>query len=363
MKISAVIPAYNAESTIAETLDSILAQTCPMHEIIVVDDVSPDGTVSAIKKWHADHPDAPLILIEQSVNTGPAGARNSGIEAASGEWVAFLDSDDAWLPEKTAIQIGVVEENLETALVCGRTVPLTEKILKAENGKQKSDKGEPAEAASLEARRPRRASLLRHDGVPPPEEARSKTNPDPQSTVYSLQSNVCSLSLSDFIYHNPIATSTVMVKRDAVLGVGGFDTQFCGPEDYDLWMRIVATCKCVELDVPLTRYRTTVGSLSMDDRKFLPEVLRVLEKAFGPDGALADHPQWRRRAYAEQYSSASWMAYNRGANGVALRYLFRSWLYDVRRLHKERTDPFLRLKILYRYLFRVKPDVDMGVPS
>jgi hypothetical protein len=164
------------------------------------------------------------------------------------------------------------------------------------------------------------------------------------------------LSLAEFVAHNPIATSTVLVRRDVLLSLDGFDTQFCGPEDYDLWLRIVAEHKCLDLDVPLTRYRSTVGSLSMDERTFLPQVLRVLEKAFGEGGALSPHQEYRRRAYAEQYSSASWMAHNRGSNGVALRYLLTSWCYDMRRLHKEQTDPLLRLKLLCRYLLRRKPD-------
>ena len=326
MTVSAVIPAYAAESTIVETLDSILAQSTPVHEIIVVDDVSPDDTVSVVRHWQDEHPEAPLILVEQSENTGPAGARNAGIEKASGEWIAFLDSDDAWLPEKTAVQFQAVAENPDVTLVCGRTIPLSGAKQKAEMGKQKCE--EERGGAEVGGRK-----------------------------LAGVDKKSRELSLADFVAHNPVATSTVLVRRDVLLGVGGFDGQFCGPEDYDLWLRVVAGHKCLKLDVPLTRYRSTVGSLSMDERKFLPQVLRVLKKAFGEGGALHGHREWRRRSYAEQYSSASWMAHNRGANGVALRYLLRSWLYDVRRLEKEQTDPLLRCKLLFRYVFRCKPDV------
>ena len=306
MSISAVIPAYNAESTIVETLDSILAQTIPVSEIIVVDDMSPDSTVAVIQRWQSDHPNAPLILIEQSENTGPAGARNTGIERATGKWIAFLDSDDAWLPEKLAIQLAAVEENPGVTLVCGRTVPL-----------DAEDCGE-WDVGSGKWRE---------------------------------------FSLKDFVSHNPVATSTVLMRRNVLLDLGGFDLQFCGPEDYDLWLRTISKHTSLELDLPLSRYRSTVGSLRMDERKFLSQVLRVLTKAFGEGGALNAHPEYRRRSYAEQYSSASWMAYNRGANRIALRYLLMSWLYDVRCLHKEQEDPLLRLKLLVRYLLRHKPDV------
>lgn len=306
--VSVVIPAYKAESTITETLDSVIEQTASIQEVVVVDDVSPDATVQVIRQWQIEHPDLELSLVEQSVNTGPAGARNAGVDRATGEWIAFLDSDDAWLPEKTAIQLNSIAENPSVALVCGGTIPLV---------------------GPAESRQPVRAEPEGHD-----------------------------LQLSEFVAHNPVATSTVMVRRGVFLDVGGFDGQFCGPEDYDLWLRVVAKHRCLDLGVPLSRYRQTVGSLSMDERTFLPQVLRVLSKAFGAGGALEDHLNWRRRSHAEQYSSASWMAYNRGAHGTALRYLLMSWLYDVRRLHKEQQDPLLRLKLLVRYVLRRKPDVE-----
>ncbi len=306
MKVSAVIPAHNSARTVVEALDSIVAQELPVHEIIVVDDMSTDATIEVVDRWHADHPEAPLVLVEQSENTGPAGARNAGIERSTGEWIALLDSDDAWLPEKTAVQLRAIDESPGVALICGRTVPLEEEV------REKWDAG----------------NRLGRE-----------------------------LSLEEFVSHNPVGTSTVMVRRDLLLSLGGFDTQFCGPEDFDLWLRIVAEHRCLELDIPLTRYRSTVGSLSMDERKFLPQVLRVLAKAFGEGGALHEHQEYRRRAYAEQYSSASWMAYNRGANGMALRFLFKSWWFDIRRLHNEQGDPLLRLKLLFRYTLRRRPDV------
>jgi len=307
--VSVVIPAYKAESTVIETLDSVIAQTAPVQQVVVVDDVSPDATVKTVQQWQRENPAVPLILVEQVTNGGPAEARNAGISRATGDWIAFLDSDDAWLPEKMALQLEAVTGNAAVGLVCGRTIPLTER----------QDRGQAIEREESEVR---------------------------------------VLDLSQFVAHNPVATSTVMARRDVLLDVGGFDGQFCGPEDYDLWLRIVAKYKCLDLGVPLSRYRQTVGSLSMDERTFLPQVLRVLKKAFSPGGALENHQDWRRRSHAEQYSSASWMAYNRGANGTALRYLLKSWLYDMRRLHKEEQDPLLRLKLLFRYLLRRKPDVE-----
>ena len=308
--ISVVIPIYNSGATIAEALDSVFCQNCPVHEIIVVDDLSTDSSIAVVKQWHLNHPDAPLLLIESIKNGGPAVARNRGIKVASGGWIAFLDADDAWLPSKLSIQFDSLSDISDAALICGATIPL-----------DPQRQTESSEGCLSNTKDCKSAAGLRI------------------------------LTLADFVAHNPIATSTVIVKREVLLASSGFDEQFCGPEDYDLWLRLVSEYKCLELDISLSRYRHTVGSLSMDEQKFLPQVLRVLAKAFREGGALYEHQEYRRRAHAEQYFSASWMAYNRGAKWTALRLLLVSWGYDVRRLHKEQKDPGLRLKLLLRYLF------------
>jgi glycosyltransferase involved in cell wall biosynthesis len=99
--VSVVIPAYNAERFIAEAIQSVLDQTYEVTEIIVVDDGSADNTSEVAAGY------ARTRVIKQP-NGGPGAARNTGINAASGEWIAFLDSDDLWLPRKTEIQLGYV---------------------------------------------------------------------------------------------------------------------------------------------------------------------------------------------------------------------------------------------------------------
>lgn len=111
MKISAVIPAYNAERFVADAIESILSQTVPVDEIIVVDDGSTDKTAEVASRFERTR------VIRQA-NAGQGAARNTGIKAASGEWIAFLDADDVWLPEKMASEleciapdVGVVYSN------------------------------------------------------------------------------------------------------------------------------------------------------------------------------------------------------------------------------------------------------------
>jgi len=98
MKISVVIAAYNASTTIERAVRSVLAQTRPAEEIIVVDDGSTDGTADIARRFGSE-----VRLIVQP-NGGTSIARNRGIEVATGEWIAFLDADDEWLPEKLKLQ-------------------------------------------------------------------------------------------------------------------------------------------------------------------------------------------------------------------------------------------------------------------
>ncbi|MEM9470958.1 MAG: glycosyltransferase family A protein [Pseudomonadota bacterium] len=113
MKIQAVVPAWNAADTLAETLDSIAAQTVLPDEVIVVDDGSTDATAEIA----SSHPlDLKLIRTE---NRGLPSALNTGIAAGEGDAIAILDADDLWMPEKTALQKQVLLEQPEVDIVVG----------------------------------------------------------------------------------------------------------------------------------------------------------------------------------------------------------------------------------------------------
>ena len=104
-KISVVIPVFNREGVVLRAVDSVLNQTYPVHEVIVVDDCSTDNTYNLV-----DSVDDPRVrLICNEVNSGACRSRNVGIEAASGEYIALLDSDDEWLPEKLEKQMAALE--------------------------------------------------------------------------------------------------------------------------------------------------------------------------------------------------------------------------------------------------------------
>ena len=104
--ISVIIPTYNREKFLPATIDSVLRQTYSDYEIIVVDDGSTDGTQEVIEKLYGGK----LKYIYKN-NGGPASARNVGLKNASGNYIAFLDSDDLWFPEKLETQIRFMEKN------------------------------------------------------------------------------------------------------------------------------------------------------------------------------------------------------------------------------------------------------------
>jgi len=107
--VSVVIPMYNSSLTIENTLKSVANQTYLNFEVIVVDDGSKDDSSNKVEQFSAAHPEIKLRLIKKT-NGGVSTARNAGMKASSGDYIALLDSDDEWLPEKLKIQMSVFEE-------------------------------------------------------------------------------------------------------------------------------------------------------------------------------------------------------------------------------------------------------------
>lgn len=111
--MSVVIPAYNAEPYIARAIESVLGQSRKAHEIIVVDNGSTDDTASVVQNYQQS------VRYFHQANAGVSGARNTGVTAATGEWVAFLDADDEWLPNKLEQQLELLQRNPDLAWTTG----------------------------------------------------------------------------------------------------------------------------------------------------------------------------------------------------------------------------------------------------
>lgn len=125
-RVSCVIPVYNGERYLGEAIDSVLAQTSPVDEIVVVDDGSTDGS-SAVAEGYG----GPVRCVRQD-NAGPSAASNRGVEAADGEVVAFLDADDRWRPQKIERQLACLEANPDLAVVFAHVLNFWEPELREE---------------------------------------------------------------------------------------------------------------------------------------------------------------------------------------------------------------------------------------
>ncbi|MGQ9661189.1 MAG: glycosyltransferase family 2 protein [Kiritimatiellia bacterium] len=285
MTVSVIVPAFNAERTIGAALASVAAQTWRDLELIMVDDASTDRTVEVARAALAAFEHAQLVCLKK--NSGPARARNCGIARATREWVAFLDGDDEWLPDRLEIQLSLAQKHPEVPMFCSTTVEESEYLPPGKN----------------------RFAL--HKGTEVPTRL---------------------LRLADFKIVNPVVTSTVLVRKEVVQEFGGFDETLRGPEDFDLWMRIATKYPIVQIERGLAFYREAVGSLSNDDRNFLPQIMRLIEKAYGPQGVFASCGD-KQRARAYHLLSCAWMAASRGARARALWLFGRSlacWPFSFR---------------------------------
>jgi len=205
-KISVVIPTYNNAHFLPEALDSVFAQTFGDVEIIVVNDGSTDNTREVVRAYGRT-----LIYVEQE-NSGPARARNKGVSFARGEYVAFLDADDVWMPDKLEQQMGVFSLNQNAALVYSQVVEFDE--------------------------------VSRRESPPRPRQ------------VYSG-------SLFDrLLIEGLIPLPSVIIKKSVIREVGGFDEGLFTAEDTNLWIKVARKNEIVGIDKPLVRRRLHSGNIS-----------------------------------------------------------------------------------------------------
>lgn len=196
--VSVVIPCFNAEETILRALESVQAQTLPVLEIICVDDCSTDQTARIIETFRANH--STVRLLNTSRNSGPSTVRNLAWDAASGDYVAFLDADDQWHPEKIAVQYRWMCEHPQVDL-CGH-----------------------AHVIGL----PNRA-----------------VDPAPAKMTFKA----FGIAPEEILLSNPFVTPSVMVKRALKFR---FEPERRYTEDYLLWMQICLDGhRVVMLDAPL----------------------------------------------------------------------------------------------------------------
>lgn len=270
--VSAVIPTYNYGRFVARAVESVLRQTWQPLECVVVDDGSTDDTADILRQF-----DGRITVVRQR-NAGLAAARNAGIEAATGSFIAFLDADDEWHAAKIEAQVALMLRCPDVGAVgCGRL--------------HLDAAGNVLEEI---------AGIPQHD---------------------SRDAVLRGIALRRFWIGG--SGSGAMVRRSVFEAVGLFDTQLTAAEDWDMWLRIAAACDIDNVPEILTSiYRHGTGTFR-NTRKMETNQWRVYDKAVAawPDVLT---PAVRRQMRALILADAAGESIGAGEVGAALRYYRRS---------------------------------------
>lgn len=297
MLVSVIIPAYNSEKYISDAINSVLSQTYQDHEVIVVNDGSKDNTERIIKPY------LKRITYLYQDNKGSAEARNTGIKASKGEYIAFLDSDDVWSPEKLSLQVKFLNDHPDFDLVYG-------------------DYGTFGENGVIDENFPLTRKFPRPDG-------------------YIFQ---------DLFLRPLIFTSTVMLQKKVLEEVGLFDEQFVNGQDYDLWLRIASKHKIGYVPKVIAMYRqhqeSAIHKRSYPDK---PWEIRVIEKALEmfPEETKKVPVSKLKERLARPYVTLAYKSFYE-ANYSASRKYFRKYLS---------LSPFSSRAIIYYLMSCIFPDL------
>jgi len=235
MKISAIIPTYNNAEYIEEAINSILAQSHPVDEIIVIDDGSSDNTETLTRalKQKTDK----LSYTKQG-NQGPSAARNHGIELANGDWVAFLDADDRWPKDKIALQIAALQREPSLQLIAG-------------------DMAETDQRGNVQVE----SVLAKHQLL---------------ELFQRLAGRPLHNALTALVNKNFIPTGTVLVKRTVLNQAGGFNPDIRFGEDLELWAKIACHHPITCLPERLMYRRQHGANATQNTGPMLEDLVKVM---------------------------------------------------------------------------------------
>ncbi|MCP4370178.1 MAG: glycosyltransferase [Deltaproteobacteria bacterium] len=221
--ISVIIPTFNRKDTLTEAVNSVFAQTLLPDEIIIVDCGSQDGTKKAFYDYNE-----PIKFFETKI-PGASAQRNFGISNAKGSYIAFLDDDDIWHPEKLNIQIGFLEQHPEISMISSGNIRI---------------------GYDIKIDRPK----------------------------WILGDLYKKLFMKSFI-----STPTVLVKREVFDRVGCFNENYKRAEDYDLWLRISRCFHLAHTKTPLTWIRKSKNRLSDNKIDLRNSAIKVIQENYDPE--------------------------------------------------------------------------------
>lgn len=244
--VSVVVATYNMGHYLPHAVRSALAQTYRNIEVIVVDDGSTDDTATVVQPLLAD----PRVRYVPKPNGGQASAKNRGIQEARGEFVAFLDSDDAWEPEKLALQIPLFLASPRVGVVYARYVEMDEQGRLGQVSTNQFHRG--------------------HVSGP-------------------------------MLVFNFIGFSTSVVRRECFDRLGIFRDDLGMGIDYELWLRLSAAWEFDFVDRPLVHYRVWAGQMSGNVQRRYQNGMRIMREFLDSHGGMVS-PDWQRLAWAHTWS-------------------------------------------------------------
>lgn len=229
-QITVIIPCYNSEKSIKSTLLSILNQTLRVDEVVVIDDGSTDKTRDIVKSIQKNYKKNRIVLFSQN-NKGVSAARNKGVEISRGDWIAFCDSDDYWIPEKNQKVTKYIKNNPALDFIAHEYGVGMNNTIQKVNNKQKYNE---------------KKSLF------------------PQLYQKCL-----------------FQTSSIFIKKSLFNKIGGFDEDLKVAEDYDMWLKvsdIANFCYIKELLGVYTIQETNKKNLSADEMLMFESTVKVLKR-------------------------------------------------------------------------------------
>ena len=270
--VSVIMPAYNRAHLVGQSIQSVLDQTFRDFELIVVDDGSTDDTEQTVGQFS----DSRIRYIYQD-HKGIGAARNTGLRKAQGRYLAFLDSDDVWLPNLLEVEVPILEEHPAIGVVYAKA--------------QAMDKyGKP---------------MSQFRGAP------QKYPGD---------------AFKSALYGDFLSIQAILVRRECCDRAGPFDETLVAREDWDMWIRIARYYRLVHVDKVLARFRRHDDQRTGANSEYFAEVaesgLRVLSKVFSDTNLPKDASQIKALAYRNAYLETALCWLNVGAWKRSARYFW-----------------------------------------
>ena len=271
--VSVIVPVYNREKMVGKTLDSILCQSYSPVEIVAVNDGSTDGSLAVLSDYARRHPGKILVL--DQLNSGQVRARNKGIVAARGEYIAFLDSDDTWERDKLSLQIPLLKGNVGL-VYCGIN--------------------------EMDPNGLKTCTVLPELGM--------------RGDIYR-----------SLLVRNRMTGGSVVVARMALDRVGCFDEGFSAAENWDLWIRISRQYQVDYVNEALVNYLKHSGNMSQDSARMAQGAWSILRKHLPVKPTEESLESSYREAYANYYYSLGVQYFGKNEYKDARKMFLLTWEY------------------------------------